>query len=142
MSKDSGIERVTVSLPTELLQVLDELGRNLGHNSRSETVRAATRDYIAEHRFGDEEGWRVGVMMLQYNHQNMKIVQQINHLKGRFRNLIKSSLYISTSEDDTMEIIAIRGETDNIKELINEAMKIRRIKLLRWLLTLCGRAIP
>ncbi|MFQ6135470.1 MAG: CopG family ribbon-helix-helix protein, partial [Nitrososphaerales archaeon] len=97
MSKDPGIERVTVSLPTELLQVLDELGRNLGHKSRSETVRAATRDYIAEHRWGGEEGWRVGVMMLQYNHHNMKIVQQINRLKGRFRNLIRSSLYISIS---------------------------------------------
>lgn len=95
MGKDLGIERVTVSLPTELLTVLDELGRNLGHKSRSETVRTATRDYIAEHKWGEKEGWRVGVVVLQYDHNKMKVTQHINHLRDRFRNLIKSSLIIS-----------------------------------------------
>lgn len=142
MSKDRGIERVTISLPTEFLKILDEVGRNLGHKSRSETIRTAARDYIAEHRWSDTEGWRVGVVMLQYDHHQTKIVQQINRLRGRFRNLIKSSLSIAISKDDTLEMIAVQGETDKIKELIDEAMKIRRVKLLRWLLTLCGRAIP
>lgn len=41
-----------------------------------------------------------------------------------------------------MEIIAVQGEADKIKELIDEVKRIRGIKLLRWLLTLCGRAIP
>lgn len=142
MSREQGIERVTVSLSTDLLQILDDVGRNLGHKSRSETVRTAARDYIAEHRWGEDEGWRVGVVMLQYNHHQLKTTQQINRLRGEMRHLIRSSISLPVSEDDTMEIIAVQGEIERIKGLIDEVMKIRRVKTIRWLLTLCGRAIP
>jgi len=142
MSEHQGIERVTVSLPTELLNVLDELGKNLGHKSRSETVRTATRDYISEHRWGEKEGWRVGVIMIQYDNNQASAIQKINYCRGKFRNLIKSSLAVPTSKDDTMEILAIQGEANKINELIDETKSIRRIKNLRWLITRCGRSIP
>jgi CopG family nickel-responsive transcriptional regulator len=142
MNGERVIERVTIALPTDLLSTLDEISRNLGHRSRSETLRAAARDYIAEHKWSEEEGWRVGVVMLQYNHHQPKVIQQINRLRGEMRHLIRSSLNLTVSKDDTMEIIAVQGEADKIKQLIEEARKIRRVKTIRWSLTPCGRVIP
>ncbi|MCL4437103.1 MAG: ribbon-helix-helix protein, CopG family [Thaumarchaeota archaeon] len=142
MNGEKVIERVTISLPTDLLLTLDEISRNLGHRSRSETLRTAARDYIAENRWSEEEGWRVGVIMLQYNHHQSKVIQQINRLRGEMRHLIRSSLSLAVSKDDTMEIIAVQGEADRIKKLIEEARKIRRVKTIRWSLTPCGRSIP
>ncbi len=142
MSGEKGIERVTISLPTDLLLTLDEISRNLGHRSRSETLRTAARDYIAEHRWSEEEGWRVGVVVLQYNHHQPRVIQQINHIRGAMRHLIQSSLSLAVSGDDTMEIIAVQGEANKIKQLIEEARKIRRVKTIRWSLTPCGRSIP
>lgn len=142
MSGEKGIKRITISLTTDLLLTLDEISRNLGHRSRSETLRVAARDYIAENRWGEEEGWRVGVIMLQYNHHQPKVMQQINRLRGEMRHLIRSSLSLAVSKDDTMEVIAVQGEADKIKQLIEEARKIRRVKTIRWSLTPCGRSIP
>jgi len=142
MQKNAGIERVTISLPTEILQVLDKVGSDLGHKSRSETVRAAMRDYIAGHRWVEEGGWRVGVVMLQYSHHKGKVVNQISRFRGSFRKLIRSSLSIPISDDDTMEIMAVQGEAGKIGDLVGEASRIRGVKLLRWLLTVCGRMIP
>ncbi len=142
MSGEKGIERITISLPADLLSALDEISHDLGHRSRSETFRTATRYYIAENRWGEEEGWRVGVVMLQYNHHQPKVIQQINRLRGEMRHLIRSSLSLAVSKDDTMEIIAVQGQAAKIKHLIEEARKIRRVKTIRWSLTPCGRSIP
>jgi CopG family nickel-responsive transcriptional regulator len=142
MGLERGIERVTISIPAGLLQTLDEIGRNLGQKGRSETMRLAAREYIADHRWSEGEGWRVGVVVLQYNHHQSKTLQQINRLRGARRHLIRSCLSLAVSGDDTMEVIAVQGESDKIKGLIEEAKKIRSVKTARWLLTPCGRAIP
>ncbi|MHA1713306.1 MAG: CopG family ribbon-helix-helix protein, partial [Candidatus Ranarchaeia archaeon] len=47
VSKKAELQRLTISLPSTVVDSLNQIQRQLGHVSRSAAIRAAIREYVA-----------------------------------------------------------------------------------------------
>ncbi|RLI88864.1 MAG: nickel-responsive transcriptional regulator NikR, partial [Archaeoglobales archaeon] len=52
---EEGVTRIGVSLPKNLLNEFDSIIRTRGYSSRSEAIRDAIRNYIAEYKWLERE---------------------------------------------------------------------------------------
>ena len=107
------ITRIGVSLPKRLLDEFDSIIKTRGYSSRSEAIRDAIRNYIAEYKWLEsEKGEIVGVVNVIYDHNVRGISDAIIDLQHEFLENIMTTLHIHLSKDQCLEVILVKGEME------------------------------
>ena len=122
-----------VYLPEDLLKELEECMKSIGIYSKSKVVQEALRLFIAEHRWRTR-GYVAGVIGVLYNHNADHVDEELTDIQHRFLDVIISALHIHLDRERCMLIIAVRGDTERIKELMNEIASVKGVLLTRPLL--------
>ena len=117
-----------MTLPKELLDELDRALKAQGYASRSEAVRDALRDFLANYRWRQElKGELVGVVVLVYDHD-------VRGLTDALIDIQHSSPAISTVQHvhldarNCLEILVVRGSAKEIKKLVDRLGALRGVK--------------
>lgn len=111
------VKRISISLPPELLQIFDELIGNLGYE-RSRAVQIAMRNFISSHYWVKGEKSVVGALLVIYDHEIKGIADKIIDIQHEFSDLITSSMHIHLDERRCLEVIIVKGATNNVKRLL------------------------
>lgn len=128
----TGIARVGVAFPPELLRELDEIVEKVGYPSRSKAIQDSVKSFVTEHRWlRDERGTRVGVIVLVYNHESRGLEDYLTDTEHEFASVICSSTHIHLSERDCLEAIVVRGDATRIRELAERLRARRGVKEAR-----------
>jgi len=107
---EEGVTRIGVSLPKNLLNEFDSIIRTRGYSSRSEAIRDAIRNYIAEYKWLErEEGEIVGVVTILYNHHYKGTSDSIISLQHSFGDVITSTMHIHLNEENCLEMVIVKG---------------------------------
>ena len=123
------LSRIGVSLPENLLEKFDEIITKRGYSSRSEGIRDAIRSYIRYYAWMSEvEGERVGTISLVYDHNQRGLVNSLMDIEHEFSEIIRSSLHVHISHDMCMEVLLVRGEGKDVKNVAEKIMALRGIK--------------
>jgi len=123
------LSRIGVSLPENLLEKFDEIITKRGYSSRSEGIRDAIRSYIRYYAWmGEVEGERVGTISMVYDHNQRGLVNSLMDIEHEFSEIIRSSLHIHISHDMCMEVLLVRGEGKDVKNVAEKIMALRGIK--------------
>ena len=123
------LARIGVSLPENLLEKFDEIITKRGYSSRSEGIRDAIRSYIRYYAWmGEVEGERVGTISMVYDHNQRGLVNSLMDIEHEFSEIIRSSLHIHISHDMCMEVLLVRGEGKDVKNVAEKIMALRGIK--------------
>lgn len=122
-----------VHIPEELKQDLDECMKALNINNKSLVVREALRLFIVEHR------WRVGGLILGvigivYDHEAGDIDKQLTDIQHEYLREIIATLHIHVDRQNCMLVLALRGDSKRVKELLTQIIKLRGVKLVRPIL--------
>ena len=124
----SKIVRTGVSFPEELLRAFDRVIEELGIRSRSQAIQEAIRAFISLNSWRLSEEDVAGAILVHYSHEEHGLDEKLTDVQHEFLDLIPSALHLHLSEKDCLLIIAVRGKSLKVKELL---MKLRRVGRLK-----------
>ena len=123
----SKIVRVGVTFPPDLLKEFDEMLDEMGYESRSKAIQDSVRASVREHKWLQEQrGARVGVLVMLYDHEMKGLDEALIDAQHEHVDVIYSSMHIHLSERDCLEAIAVKGEAEEIRKLVQE------LKTKKW----------
>ena len=125
--------RFSVSLPPSLVREFDEVWKSMGYESRSKAVHDAFRSLISEFKWMSEKaGEIIGAIVLLYYVDKPRLLNQIMHVQHKFEDTIRSSMHVHLTRDKCLEIIAVKGNAQEIKQLTQELMIKKGVKQLKF----------
>lgn len=126
------LDRVSLTVPQDLLEKLDIIVDDQDYSSRSEAVRDALRDYITEYRWRKElEGKQRGVIVTIYDHDVRGLTDELLEIQHDFINLINSVQHLHVSEDECLEAIIVNGTGERVRELVDSLKALRGVKQVK-----------
>jgi len=117
---------VSVSMPDELLDRLDEFSEEHGYTGRSEVVREAARNLLGE--FEDrrlENRDLLGVVTVLFNYETTSVEERMMHLRHQHEGLVASNFHSHVGDAFCMELFVLEG---NLEEISTFVGKIRATK--------------
>ena len=126
------IVRVGVTFPPDLLKELDETINKMGYDSRSKAIQDSVRSFIAEHSLlREQKGTRVGVLVMIYDHEVKELETALTDTQHEHSHVIYSSMHIHLSERECLETIAVKGDINEIRHLVQELTTKRGVKQVK-----------
>ncbi|MDI6859195.1 MAG: nickel-responsive transcriptional regulator NikR [Methanocellales archaeon] len=134
--------RIGVSLPANLLDRFDEIIARRGYSSRSEGIRDAIRSYIVDYEWmSEQKGDRVGTITLIFDHNQRGLVDELTDIEHEYSRLIESSLHVHLDEDNCLEVILVRGESQEVKNIVEKMMALKGVKHVKLTTTSPGEGL-
>jgi len=131
MNKDL-VSRISISLPTLLLQRFDEHSQRLNYANRSKAIQDAMQHLISESKWlCEQQGTGVGAITMVYDHHVTQLDNILTDVQHRFHDVICSSMHIHLDDNNCLEIIAIRGPAKNIRDLATSLQTQKGVKQLK-----------
>jgi len=133
MSAASGATRLSVSLPSSLVREFDAVWRNMQYSDRSKAVHDALRNFISDHKWMQEEAEElVGAVVLLYYVDKPGLLNAIVKTQHEFENVISSTMHVHLTKDKCLEIIGIKGNAKDAKNLAQKLMAKKGVKQLKF----------
>lgn len=122
------VVRFSISLPEELLEILDKQFIDKGYASRSEFIRDLIRNKIVEEKWENPKEEVIGVLSIIYNHHTSDLSEKM--LQVQHNNLINilCNLHIHVTHDDCLEVVVLKGLAKEIQKINIEISGLRGIK--------------
>jgi CopG family nickel-responsive transcriptional regulator len=131
MSKEL-VSRISISLPTPLLQRFDEHNKRLNYTNRSKAIQDAMQHLISESKWlCEQQGTGVGAITMVYDHHATQLDNILTDVQHRFHDVICSSMHVHLDHDNCLEIIAIRGPAKDIRDLATSLQTLKGVKQLK-----------
>lgn len=129
--KEKGIGvKFGVYIQRELIEELDRIMLNSGIRNRSKLLQEALRLFIIENRWISSKEV-VGSISILYNHDVGDIDKRLTDIQHTFRDIIISSMHIHLDEDTCMLVIAVRGDSQRIKEFLDSIRMLKGTLLVK-----------
>lgn len=133
MSRNSGVTRLGVSLPSPLVEEFDDVWQRMKYTDRSKAVHDALRGFISDHTWMQEETKQLmGVIVLLYYPDKPGLLKAIMDVQHEFENVISSTMHVHLTRDKCLEIIAVKGKAEDTKVLVQKLMTKKGVKELKF----------
>lgn len=132
------VTRFGVSLDSTLLEKFDLLNEKSGYLNRSEAIRDLIREKLVSEEWQSSESETVGVFSLVYDHHQRELNNKLTHIQHNYLDLIVSSTHIHIDHHNCLEVIILRGKTDQIQKVSNELSSTRGVKHGKLIMTSTG----
>lgn len=119
-----------VYVPPELVQELEKLMSVLGIDNRSKLLQEALRLFIIENRWNMAKEV-VGSINVLYNHEIGDSDKELTEIQHRFLDVIVSTMHVHLDKERCLLIIAIRGSSERVKELLGSIHSVKGVLLVR-----------
>ena len=114
------MERITISLDSELARQFDAYINQRGYRNRSEAMRDLIRDTLGEERLGETESAHcIGTLTYVYNHHERELASRLTQVQHHHHDLALSTLHVHLDHDNCMETVVLRGKTDEVRGFAN-----------------------
>jgi CopG family nickel-responsive transcriptional regulator len=131
MSQKTKVTRLSVSLPSPLVERLDETWKSMQYENRSKAVHDALRSFITEFESMQKQAGRVaGAILVLYYTDKPGLLEEITKAQHQFRNVVSSTLHIHLEENKCLEIIAVEGSAQ-VRDLTQILMAKRGVKQVK-----------
>jgi len=109
---------ISVSVPEQLLERLEDSIKEQGFANRSEIVRQALRSFLTENRnLQDLKGEVTASLTIIYERETP--TRQVSEIHHNFGDIISTFLHAHIDENYCLEMIVIKGDAEHLKKLIN-----------------------
>jgi CopG family nickel-responsive transcriptional regulator len=133
--------RFGVSIPDDLLDKFDVLIAEKGYTNRSEAIRDLIRDRLVEDEWSASEHDVVGTVTVVYNHEQSDLAQKLTQIQHRKHELVISSLHVHLDQHNCLEVLVIRGRSDDVKKVGQLLISTRGVKHGKITMTTTGQEL-
>jgi CopG family nickel-responsive transcriptional regulator len=129
-------------MPEDLLMACDALVAKRGITvNRSEVIRDLIRDALVDEEWDTPGREIVGTLTLVYDHHTNDITDKIDEVQHHHLGQVISAMHVHLDEHNCLEVIALRGDSDSIKEIADSILGIKGVKHGRLTTTTTGAFI-
>ncbi|MBV0924030.1 nickel-responsive transcriptional regulator NikR [Halomicroarcula limicola] len=133
MSDD--IDRISLTLPSAMVERLDGIVDDWEYASRSEAIRDSLRDFFADYEWetaGDEQ--HHGTIVIVHDHHVSGIADDLQTIQHEMADAITSVQHIHLSHDTCMETLVVEGAAGDITELANRLRALGGVQQVKVVL--------
>jgi len=125
------VEKISVSLPKDLVQELEDFMKSNLASDRSKIFQIALRNYLDE----NEQDTKIVYGIINVVYDEKMATEDFLTLQHENLDKIISTLHIHINERDCMEAIAVRGTKSDLVTLNSKLSQLRGIKKSRLLIS-------
>ena len=124
------LERISLTLPPDMVKRLDSIVEEWEFPSRSGAVRDSLRDFFASYEWEtapDARYYGSIIVMQEHDHES-DVASELQRVQHEFPDIILSVQHIHLSHHACMETLAIDGSGSDIAELANQLRSIEGVQ--------------
>ncbi|MCC6046766.1 MAG: CopG family ribbon-helix-helix protein [Desulfurococcaceae archaeon] len=125
-----------VYLDEELCLELKRLVEGGGYRVRSRIIQEALRLYMAESLWREVGGYVVGSLNVLYNHEVEGVDARLTDVQHEYADVVVSALHVHLDPRTCLLVIAVRGTSERVRELVKNLEKISGVLLVRPIVVL------
>lgn len=112
------MERITISLDSDLARQFDAYINERGYRNRSEAIRDLIRETLGAERLetGGTTAHCIGTLTYVYNHHERELAARLTQAQHHHHDLALSTLHVHLDHDNCMETVVLRGATDEVRQ--------------------------
>ena len=126
-----GLERIGVSLETDLLAEFDVLIARKGYTNRSEAIRDLIRQDLSAAKLDHPNAQAVAAVLLVYDHHVTKLSDKLLGLQHSHLLETVSSLHVHLDHHHCLEVIVLRGPVGQIHRVGDQMVSLKGVLLGR-----------
>ena len=130
--------RISISLPPQLLTKFDKSMQYAGFTDRSKAIQAALHSFINEHNWesdvkeiDEKNNNYVGAIILLYDNHIFNQDKKSIQTQHSYNDVIIAATHIHLDNDKCLESIMVKGNKKRIKELVTKLSKNRGINNIK-----------
>jgi CopG family nickel-responsive transcriptional regulator len=135
------IVRFSTTIAPKLLEQFDKILEERGYANRSEGIRDLIRNFIVASEWEREEGEAVGSLTLLYDHDVRGVSDKLVELQHTHHTNILSSMHVHLDEHNCLEVLIIRGQAKEIRNISDALIASRGVKHGKLTMTSTGEGI-
>ena len=141
--QDGGeLVRFSVAMPEELLMRFDALVARRGvAKNRSEMVRDLVREALIEEETNIVGTEVMGTITIVFDHHAGDVQDTLNSLQHSYLGLIISTTHVHLDERNCLEVIILRGEAFEVKDVADRILGTKGVKNGGLVITTTGQMI-
>lgn len=137
----SALERISITLPVDLSKAFTEQYDKKGYTNRSEAIRDLIRDALVEEEWQEPNARVAATVTLIYDHHTRLLGKKLTDLQHDHEKLIISTLHVHLDHDNCLEVIILRGEAVEVRQLAEKIRTLRGVKFSQVCLATDGAAL-
>jgi CopG family transcriptional regulator, nickel-responsive regulator len=122
---------VSLSLPDQMVQAMDQIQDSVGFSGRSELVRAAIRLLLEDTRAKDVLSGKTNAVIVVGHDRDDE--EPVTRLKHKFEDIVRTHVHVKVSHEDCIELFVLAGEGKEIAAMTKEFEKERKIRSVKLL---------
>jgi CopG family nickel-responsive transcriptional regulator len=130
MSDD--LDRISLTLPSEMADRLDDIVDDWEYDSRSEAIRDSLRDFFGAYEW--ESGGTSqhhGTIVIVHDHHVDGIADDLQTIQHEMADAITSVQHIHLTHDTCMETLIVEGTADDITDLANRLRALTGVQQVK-----------
>jgi len=135
-----GAHRISVSLPRELAEGLDEMVATRGFHNRSQAVAEMIEQRLVEHRQEHDENIMAGTVTLFYDASKPGLLEKLARIQREQVEECISSHRVQLEGNHVMEVVLVQGPVRALRQITDRMLTCKGVNSGR--LTLTSKIIP
>jgi len=124
---------ISISLTSNLLRKLDEFIKRRGYSSRSEAIRDAVRDLLAEFELSRlERGKVTATITVISKHERHDVDEKLMRLRHEYDAIVSANMHIHIDQVYCLEVFVAEGEAEQVLEFVSRIRAMRGIQQVKY----------
>lgn len=125
---------ISISIDSKLLEDLDTLIEKEGYSSRSEAIRAAIKEFLAEYqlktRIEETQVLATVTTITQYDRRDVE--KKLTEIRHKFDDVIVGDMHLHIGKMYCVDIFLIEGMGPRVSMFLKEIRSMKGIEHLRF----------
>ena len=122
---------VSVSLPTDLVESMEDIQESQGYAGRSEVVRAAIRLLLLDAKEKSSLSGKVtGILVVTHDESDE---EPITRLKHAFDDIVRTHIHNKMGQYNCFELFLLEGDGKKVSAMTSAFQKERKLKSVKLL---------
>lgn len=132
----ANVQRISVSLPSEVFRELDEMVTERGLENRSKAISEMVSYFAMQRReTSDDNPVMAGMIALVYDEAKGTLVQRLFELERQYLDEVISSLHVQLEEGHRMEVMIVQGPIKVLREITDKILACKGVLSCKLSLT-------
>ena len=121
------LSRLSFSIENDLSLKLEKMVKEKGYNNRSEFIRDMIRDKIVSEEWTNNQAEVIGTITIIFDHHKRELSNKLTELQHLHHQIILASTHIHLSKAICAEMIMVKGNAENVRELSDNLKQQRGV---------------
>jgi CopG family nickel-responsive transcriptional regulator len=125
------LARLSISLPTDLVERLDAMIAERGLSNRSQTIAELIRHEVADHSENQVGSVIAGTITLIYRAESGRVRHALAQTQLTYLKEVISSQHVFLEEDQSLEVLLVQGPAQRLRNLCDDLRKVRGVQQIK-----------